>query len=254
MRRLPGLLVGLVGFGLGIALMAQSALGLGPWEVLNQGVGLRLGIPMGTASILLGVPDPAGLDPAPRAARPRHAHQHRAHRLWPRTSGCCIFPSPPADAFALRLAELAAGILVIGVSSGLYLAADLGPGPRDGLMTGIHHRFGWSIARARAGASRCRSWLSAGCWAGRSASGRSPSPSASGRSCRSRWASSIGRVGSCAGGRRWTRAGPGRGRGDRTREAGLPGRGDHGHRLAVPADHRPRPGARRLRHVPGLAA
>src|SRR4249919_3405012 len=56
MRRLPGLLVGLVGFGLGIALMAQSGLGLGPWEVLNQGVGLRLGIPMGSASILLGVP------------------------------------------------------------------------------------------------------------------------------------------------------------------------------------------------------
>ena len=44
---------------------------------------------------------------------------------------------------------MVAGILVIGVASGLYLAADLGPGPRDGLMTGIHHRFGWSIARAR---------------------------------------------------------------------------------------------------------
>ena len=44
-----------------------------------------------------------------------------------------------------------AGILLIGVASGLYLAADLGPGPRDGLMTGLHHRFGWSIARARLG-------------------------------------------------------------------------------------------------------
>src|SRR3970282_738933 len=42
-------------------------------------------------------------------------------------------------------------IVCIGVSSGLYLAADLGPGPRDGLMTGLHHRFGWSIARARTG-------------------------------------------------------------------------------------------------------
>jgi uncharacterized membrane protein YczE len=45
----------------------------------------------------------------------------------------------------------AGGVLVIGLGSGLYLAADLGPGPRDGLMTGLHHRFGWSIRRARTG-------------------------------------------------------------------------------------------------------
>ncbi len=42
-----------------------------------------------------------------------------------------------------------AGVLVIGVGSGLYLGARLGPGPRDGLMTGIHGRFGWSVRRAR---------------------------------------------------------------------------------------------------------
>jgi uncharacterized membrane protein YczE len=41
------------------------------------------------------------------------------------------------------------GVGVIGFGSGLYLSADLGPGPRDGLMTGVHHRFGWSIRRAR---------------------------------------------------------------------------------------------------------
>jgi uncharacterized membrane protein YczE len=41
------------------------------------------------------------------------------------------------------------GVLLIGLGSGLYLAADLGAGPRDGLMTGLHHRFGWSIRRGR---------------------------------------------------------------------------------------------------------
>jgi uncharacterized membrane protein YczE len=41
------------------------------------------------------------------------------------------------------------GVAVIALGSGLYLAADLGPGPRDGLMTGLHHRFGWSIRRSR---------------------------------------------------------------------------------------------------------
>jgi uncharacterized membrane protein YczE len=42
-----------------------------------------------------------------------------------------------------------AGVLVIGLGSGLYLGAGLGPGPRDGLMTGMHRRYGWSIRRAR---------------------------------------------------------------------------------------------------------
>ena len=48
-----------------------------------------------------------------------------------------------------QLAMSVAGVLLIGLGSGLYLAADLGAGPRDGLMTGLHHRFGWSIRRAR---------------------------------------------------------------------------------------------------------
>src|SRR5215210_6088622 len=54
--RLPGLLLGLVVFGLGIALMAQAGLGLGPWEAFHQGVSFLTGIPLGTVSILLGIP------------------------------------------------------------------------------------------------------------------------------------------------------------------------------------------------------
>lgn len=150
MRRMPGLLVGLVGFGLGIALMARSGLGLGPWEVLNQGVGLQLGIPLGTASILLGIP--ILLCWIPLRERPGPGTIINIVLIGAATNlGLLIFPSPPAEDVALRLAELTAGILLIGVASGLYLAADLGPGPRDGLMTGLHHRFGWSIARARLG-------------------------------------------------------------------------------------------------------
>ena len=56
---------------------------------------------------------------------------------------------PVASGVPLQLVELLAGIVIIAIGSGLYLAADLGPGPRDGLMTGLHHRFGWSIRRAR---------------------------------------------------------------------------------------------------------
>jgi uncharacterized membrane protein YczE len=46
---------------------------------------------------------------------------------------------------------MAGGVMTIAVASGLYLASDLGPGPRDGLMTGLHHRFGWSIRLTRTG-------------------------------------------------------------------------------------------------------
>src|SRR5574340_1821346 len=54
--RLPGLLAGLVLFGVGIALMAAAGVGLGPWEVLHQGISRHTGIPLGTVSILLGLP------------------------------------------------------------------------------------------------------------------------------------------------------------------------------------------------------
>ena len=61
--------------------------------------------------------------------------------------GLVVLPAP--SEVPLQLLELLAGIVIIAIGSGLYLAADLGPGPRDGLMTGLHHRFGWSIRRAR---------------------------------------------------------------------------------------------------------
>src|SRR5207253_3177703 len=58
-----------------------------------------------------------------------------------------LLPAPTE--LAPQVAVMVLGVVAIGVASGLYLATDLGAGPRDGLMTGIHHRFGWSIRRAR---------------------------------------------------------------------------------------------------------
>jgi uncharacterized membrane protein YczE len=56
---------------------------------------------------------------------------------------------PPPDAFMSRLVLTAVGVVMIGIASGLYLAADLGAGPRDGLMTGVHRRSGWPVAAVR---------------------------------------------------------------------------------------------------------
>ena len=144
--RLPGLLLGLVVFGLGISLMARAGLGLGPWEALHQGIQFRTGVPMGTVSILLGLPILALWWPL--GERPRVGTLLNVALIGTAINlGNAVIPAPEPQ--LARLAMMLGGVLVIGLGSGLYLAADLGPGPRDGLMTGVHHRFGWSIRRAR---------------------------------------------------------------------------------------------------------
>jgi uncharacterized membrane protein YczE len=144
--RLPGLLLGLVVFGLGIALMARAELGLGPWEALHQGIQFRTGIPMGTVSILLGLPILALWWPL--GERPGIGTLLNVVLIGTAINvGNTVIPTPEPQ--LARLVMMFAGVVVIGLGSGLYLSADLGPGPRDGLMTGVHHRFGWSIRRAR---------------------------------------------------------------------------------------------------------
>jgi uncharacterized membrane protein YczE len=145
-RRLPGLLAGLVGFGVGIAVMAASGLGLGPWEAFHQGISNRTGIPLGTVSILVGIPVLALWWPL--GERPGIGTILNVALIGTATNVALpLLPRP--DQPVVQLAMSVGGVLLIGLGSGLYLAADLGAGPRDGLMTGIHHRFGWSIRRAR---------------------------------------------------------------------------------------------------------
>jgi uncharacterized membrane protein YczE len=146
--RLPTLVVGLVVFGTGIALMVEADLGLGPWEALHQGIAAQTGLAIGTVSILLGIPIVALWWPL--GERPGIGTVLNVLLIGTSTNVAIdLLPSPPADALAIRLAMMAGGVVVIAIGSGLYLSTDLGPGPRDGLMTGVHHRFGWSIRRAR---------------------------------------------------------------------------------------------------------
>ena len=146
LRRLPGLLAGLVIFGTGIAVMAASGLGLGPWEAFHQGISNRTGIPLGTVSVLVGIPVLALWWPL--GERPGIGTILNVALIGTATN--LVLPLlPRPDEPVAQLAMSVGGVLLIGLGSGLYLAADLGAGPRDGLMTGIHHRFGWSIRRAR---------------------------------------------------------------------------------------------------------
>lgn len=144
--RLPGLLAGLLVFGLGISLMVQAGLGLGPWEALHQGISVRTGIPIGTVSILLGLPILALWWPL--GQRPGIGTLINVVVIGMATNiGNALIPAQREP--VAQVAMMLGGVVVIGIGSGLYLSADLGPGPRDGLMVGLHRRFGWSIRRAR---------------------------------------------------------------------------------------------------------
>jgi uncharacterized membrane protein YczE len=145
-RRLPGLMAGLVVFGVGIAVMAASGLGLGPWEVFHQGIANRTGLALGTVSILVGIPVLALWWPL--GERPGIGTILNVVTIGTAINLTLPLLPRPGEPVA-QLAMSVGGVLLIGLGSGLYLAADLGAGPRDGLMTGIHHRYGWSIRRAR---------------------------------------------------------------------------------------------------------
>ncbi len=143
---MPGLLVGLILFGFGIALMAEAGLGLGPWEAFHQGLGRLTGHEIGTISVLLGIP--ILLLWWPLGERPGIGTLLNVVLIGSATNvGIAVLPT--GVGVGVQLAMMLGGLVTIGIGSGLYLAADLGAGPRDGLMTGIHRRFRWSIRRAR---------------------------------------------------------------------------------------------------------
>ena len=126
--------------------MAQAGLGLGPWEAFHQGLARLTGLELGTVSVVLGLPILAlwwPLDERPGIGTLLNV-------LLIGTSANLGIAVPPAAAgLPAQVLMMLAGVVLIGIGSGLYLGADLCAGPRDGLMTGIHHRFGWSIRRSR---------------------------------------------------------------------------------------------------------
>jgi len=144
--RLPGLVAGLLMIGVGVALMARSGLGVGSWEVLHQGIGQILGLPMGTVSILVGLP--ILLAWWPLGERPGSGTILNVLLIGP-TTNLVLGATSPATGLPAQVALAAVGIALTATGTALYLAADLGPGPRDGLMTGMHLRFGWSLRRTR---------------------------------------------------------------------------------------------------------
>ncbi|MEA2058852.1 MAG: hypothetical protein U9O63_09035 [Actinomycetota bacterium] len=144
---MPPLLFGLVLFGFGLALMVIANLGLAPWDVLHQGLSDRTGIPIGTVVIIVGVLLLVVWIPL-------------KEKIGIGTIANAIVIGVVLDLSLLVLPErltawpqqwaaLLVGVVLVGIGSGYYIGAGLGPGPRDGLMTGLA-RMGYPIFAVRA--------------------------------------------------------------------------------------------------------
>jgi uncharacterized membrane protein YczE len=145
--RLPRLLAGLAMFGVGIALMVRADLGLAPWDVLHQGVAERTGIAIGTVTILTGVV--VLLLWLPIRERPGLGTVLNVIVIGLVVDATLAVIDAP-EAIWVRVVYLTVGIFLFGPGSGLYIGAGLGPGPRDGLMTGLARRGG-SVRVVRTG-------------------------------------------------------------------------------------------------------
>lgn len=145
-RRLVQLFLGLFLFGFSTALMVRAGLGLNSWDVLHQGLAYRSGwsigaiiVAAGAFVLLLWVP-----------LRQRPGFGTVANIVFVGLAanlGLALLPE--VEALAPRILLLLLAVLLNGLATGAYLGAGLGPGPRDGLMTGLVERTGWSIRAVR---------------------------------------------------------------------------------------------------------
>lgn len=147
-RRLLQLLVGLVLYGASLAMMVRGDLGLAPWDVLHSGLIRYLPISLGQAVIVMSfvvlvlwIPlrEVPGLGTIANAV------------LVGISADATLVLLDRPDSLVLRLGLMAGGVVLCGLATAAYIGAQLGRGPRDGLMTGLHRRTGWSLRLVRTG-------------------------------------------------------------------------------------------------------
>ena len=145
---LVSLLVGLWLFGTGEAFLLTGDLGASPWTVLAQGLSLRTGWDIGWLTFLISLT--VLLLWIPLRQRPGLGTVLNI-LVIPIALQLTYDLIPTPSNLAARLALVFLGIATIGLGSGFYLTAGHGPGPRDGWMTGLHHRTGRPVGQIRLG-------------------------------------------------------------------------------------------------------
>lgn len=148
-RRLLQLYLGLIAYGVSMVLMLQSQLGLMPWDVLHQGLSLQSGWPMGRVAIVVGalvllawipIRQRPGLGTVSNVIVIGLTFDATLHLM----GGVMASLGMPA-----RIALLLVGIVLNGFATAAYIGAHFGPGPRDGLMTGLANCTGASVRLVR---------------------------------------------------------------------------------------------------------
>ena len=145
-RRLPlritQLLVGLFLYGIGIAFIVRGEIGAAPWDVLTQGIANHVPLSFGVITILTSVV--VLLLWIPLRQKPGVGTLLNALLVGPAADiGLALIPT--GQDLWLRICFFVIGLVVLSAATGLYIGTHFGPGPRDGLMTGLHRVTGWRI-------------------------------------------------------------------------------------------------------------
>ncbi len=146
LRRLLQLYIGLVLYGVSTALFVHANLGADPWDVFHLGVAKQLGISFGTVIILTGAA--VLLLWIPIRQMPGLGTVSNVIVLG-LAADATLAVLPPLESLVARSALLVVAIVMNAIATGMYIGAGFGPGPRDGLMTGLHARTGWSLRSIR---------------------------------------------------------------------------------------------------------
>ena len=145
-RRLVQLYAGLVLYGVSMALLVRSGLGVMPWDVLHQGLARQLGWSLGVVTIVVGAL--VLLAWIPLRERPGLGTVSNVVVIGLALDvALAVLPEP--SSLPLRVALVPAGVLLNAVATAAYIGVHLGPGPRDGLMTGLVRRTGRSVRLVR---------------------------------------------------------------------------------------------------------
>ncbi|MEO8261153.1 MAG: hypothetical protein ABI566_01175 [Pseudolysinimonas sp.] len=147
-RRITQLLVGLFFYGIAIALMVRAGIGVSPWDVLTQGLAKQTGLPFGLLTNLIGIA--VLLLWIPIRQKPGVGTVLNVLLIGPSAQlGLWLIPQQTVP--WIQVLVFAGGLALLAIATGLYIGARLGPGPRDGLMTGLVRRTGWRIWIVRTG-------------------------------------------------------------------------------------------------------
>ncbi len=145
-ERLVQLVIGLVLYGVALAFMVRGGIGVAPWDVLALGVAGKGGIGYGTVTVLVSIV--VLLLWIPLRQRLGLGTVLNALLIGP-SADLALLVLPAPSTVWVGAPMFVFGLVLLAFATGLYIAADFGPGPRDGLMTGLVRTTGWPVWLAR---------------------------------------------------------------------------------------------------------